>query len=387
MRIIKIISVVGARPNFIKILPFINAIGGYKTESEGYGIDHKLVHTGQHFDYAMSDSFFTELEIPQPDYNLGIGSGSHSYQIGQTMIEFEKVLIDERPDWVVVVGDINATIACSLAAKKLGIRVAHIEAGLRSNDWDMPEEVNRVVTDRISDLLFTPCRFADENLKAEGIANKRVKRVGNIMIDTFDLSRPRFELREVNQILAMHAIDNSKTSIKLSAGSYGLLTLHRPSNVDDAATLGPLIDTFTEIGKYLPIFFPVHPRTRKRLEEYGLWERALRRTNLIITEPLSYLDMMSLLINARIILSDSGGLQEESTVSNVPCLTLRWNTERPITLTEHGGTNQLVGNDPIRILTAFKKVMADPPQGIRPELWDGRTAERIVQILATNPLN
>jgi len=384
---VKIVSVVGARPNFIKILPFIRAIDHHNLTPNSISITHVLVHTGQHFDYEMSDSFFIELEIPKPDYNLGVGSGSHGYQIGHTMIEFEKVLEIERPDWVVVVGDVNATIACSLAAKKLGIRVAHIEAGLRSNDWDMPEEVNRVVTDRIGDLLFTPCRFADANLKAEGVSDDRVKRVGNIMIDTFDLCRPKFASRNLSEILRVQTIEGRKTTPQLKADNYGMLTLHRPSNVDNASTLGSLLDAFIKIARQIPIIFPVHPRTRKRLEEFGLWERAINCSDLVMTGPLGYLDMMSLVLKARVILTDSGGLQEEATVSNVPCLTLRWNTERPVTLIEHGGTSQLVGNDPEQILTAFQRVLTDPQHGNRPELWDGRTSGRIVKILSNNLLN
>ena len=382
----KIISVVGARPNFIKILPFINAIRDFKTESNGCVIDHKLVHTGQHFDLNMSDSFFTELNIDRPDYNLGIGSGSHAYQVGQTMIEFEKVLLKVQPDWVVVVGDVNATLACSVTAKKHHFKVAHIEAGLRSNDWTMPEEINRIITDRISDLLLTPCHFADANLLAEGIPSEKIVRVGNIMIDTMEKFRSLADIIDINEIILQKRMINDRFGEKvdfqcLKKNEFIVLTLHRPANVDDPIVLRSLISLIIEISEKVPIVFPMHPRTRKKLEEFNLLNDLINIESIFLTEPLSYINMMGLNLQARMLMTDSGGLQEEATVIGVPCLTMRLNTERPITLASNEGTSYIVGNEPELIRSTYQIVLENPPKGIRPALWDGHTAERIVEAL------
>lgn len=386
---LKIISIVGARPNFIKIAPFIRAIEVHnECSSKKVEFVHILVHTGQHYDHNMSDLFFEDLNIPDPDFYLGVGSGSPAYQIGQTMIEFEKVLLKEKPDWVVVVGDVNATLACSVIAKQCNVKVAHIEAGLRSNDWTMPEEINRIITDRLSDLLFTPCHFADANLKAEGVANIRIVRVGNIMIDTLEEHRAEATRRDINEVLSHNHPEYSGYKSKnhtgyepLQEGEFGVLTLHRPSNVDDPDVLGKLMDVLVEISEQIPIIFPIHPRTHKRLVEFDLYDVILENDGIYLTQPLSYIDMMSLNLRAKILLTDSGGLQEEAAVFGTPCLTLRSNTERPVTLVENGGTNYIVGNDPDKIRAAFFRVIAHPPEGHRPELWDGNTAERIVKTL------
>ena len=387
---IRIMSIVGARPNFIKIAPFVHAINLYNeaNKQKCKFIEHILVHTGQHFDHNMSDLFFSELNIPHPDYHLGVSSGSHAYQVGQTMIEFEKVLLREKPDWVVVVGDVNATTACSITAKKHNFKVAHIEAGLRSNDWTMPEEINRLVTDRISDLLLTPCRFANANLKAEGISDGRIKRVGNIMIDSLEIYHSKAMDKDLNEVIRRNLItdadEDSRTSARfepLMEGNFAVLTLHRPSNVDNLDTLGPLINVLSGIAEQLPIVFPVHPRTHEKLKEFGLLERALQNKWFYLLKPISYIELLGFNMHSKLIITDSGGLQEEAAVLGIPCLTLRWNTERPITLIENGGTNQIVGNNPINIRKAFDDVMLSPPKGKCPELWDGHTAERVLNAL------
>jgi len=390
---IKIMSVVGARPNLMKIAPFAHAIGRYNESGDSSTrIDHILVHTGQHYDKNMSGEFFDDLGIPQPDYHLGVGSGSHAYQVGQTMIEFEKALLEQRPDWVVLVGDVNATAACSITAKKNLFRVAHIEAGLRSNDWTMPEEINRLVTDRISDLLLTPCRFADANLKAEGVPDDRIERVGNIMIDTLEAQRPKASEMDINEVIARNLLQDEEDASAadndaaaripdLAGEDFALLTMHRPSNVDDPEILKPLLEVLRKISRRYPIIFPVHPRTRGKLDEFGMWNIPADEDNIVLTRPVGYHDFLCLNMHAKVLLTDSGGLQEEASVLGTPCLTLRWNTERPITLMENGGTNRLVGNDPEKILEAFEEVAVLPRQEHRPEMWDGHTADRIVTAL------
>jgi UDP-N-acetylglucosamine 2-epimerase (non-hydrolysing) len=327
-----------------------------------------LVHTGQHYDEAMSDSFFDDLAIPRPDINLGVGSASHAVQTARIMIEFERVLEEQRPDWVVVVGDVNSTMAATLVASKMSVRVAHIEAGLRSRDRRMPEEINRVVTDALADLLLTPSRDADENLLAEGIAPEKIRFVGNVMIDTLYRNLERARASDVLERFG------------LQPKQFCAMTLHRPSNVDQRETLEGIFDALETIGQRLSILFPVHPRTRARIEEFGLTERVSAQPRLILTEPLGYLDFLQLYSNSRIVLTDSGGIQEETTALGIPCLTLRPNTERPITVTE--GTNRVVGNDPETIKREALAALDAPRRpGRVPELWDGHAAERIVDAI------
>ena len=367
----KIISVVGARPNFMKIAPFCKALAAYPE------IKHVLVHTGQHYDVRMSDSFFTDLEIPEPDIHLNIGSGSHAEQVGRTMIEFEKVIKAEQPDWIVVVGDVNATCACSIAAKKEHIRLAHIEAGLRSGDIDMPEEVNRLVTDRLADLLLTPDRISCANLKSEGISDERIAFVGNIMIDTLEAQYAKAASRSVAEIVGRELLESCELP-ELSDNNFAVMTMHRPSNVDQIKTLNSLVDFLTdEVAEDMPLLWPIHPRTRKQLETFGLWEKA--RANIILLNPLGYHDMLRLNMGAKVMLTDSGGLQEECCVLGTPCLTMRRNTERPVTLKEHGGASQLVGNNVEKIRDAYREILNSQRNPWRPELWDGHTAERIVK--------
>jgi UDP-N-acetylglucosamine 2-epimerase (non-hydrolysing) len=327
----------------------------------------ELVHTGQHYDANMSGAFFRDLQLPDPHFHLDVGSGSHAEQTGGVMIAYEKVALAHRPDWLVVVGDVNSTLACALVAAKLGVKVAHVEAGLRSGDWAMPEEVNRVLTDRLSDLLLTPSADADENLRREGLSEERIVRVGNVMIDTLLAQRDRARSSRVLE------------ELELAAQKFAVVTLHRPSNVDDPAALGRLCTALNELSARLPVIFPAHPRTRARLDEFGLELGAGVR----MIAPLGYLDFLRLWGSARLVLTDSGGLQEETTALGVPCLTLRESTERPITVEE--GTNQVVGSDPARILAAAEDVLAGRAAyaGRVPELWDGRAAERIADALLT----
>jgi UDP-N-acetylglucosamine 2-epimerase (non-hydrolysing) len=374
----KIISVVGARPNFMKIAPFVKAIEAHNAAHPGKPAEHILVHTGQHYDVRMSEGFFKSLGIPDPDINLEIGSGSHAEQVGQTMIAFEKVLIQEKPDWVVVVGDVNATLACSVAAKKLCVKVCHIEAGLRSGDMTMPEEINRLVTDRLSDLLLTPDRLSGENLRREGVPEERIRFVGNIMIDTLESNRAKAAALDTSAVLQENLLDPSSTCPALD-GDYALLTMHRPSNVDSRDVLGPILAFLTdEVATRMPVIWAIHPRARKMLETFGLWERATACPNLVLLHPIGYHEMLRLNMQARIMLTDSGGLQEECCVLGTPCLTLRWNTERPVTLKEHGGASVLVGNNVERIRAEFHSALQSGRSPQRPELWDGKTAERCV---------
>lgn len=387
----KIISVVGARPNFMKIAPFIKAIKGFnKTSShinEQTNINHLLVHTGQHYDDRMSRSFFESLGIPEADINLGIGSGTHAEQVGNTMIAFEKVCIKERPDWVVVVGDVNATLACSVTAKKLNIKVAHIEAGLRSGDMTMPEEINRLVTDRLSDLLLTPDKLSNENLRREGVAEERIRFVGNIMIDTLESNRENAAKRQLNEIINANLLDVAGAQAYFTPfgelkGAYAVLTMHRPSNVDKKDILEPILNFLTdEVALDMPVIWPIHPRTQKMLQQFGLWEKALRCDKLILLHPVGYHEMLRLNMSATIMLTDSGGLQEECCVLGTPCLTLRWNTERPVTLKEHGGASVLVGNNIERIREEYNTALSAGRVPQRPDLWDGQTAMRCVEAI------
>lgn len=374
----KIVSVVGARPNFMKVAPFCRALKAYPD------VRHVLVHTGQHYDVRMSEQFFRQLDIPSPDINLEIGSGSHAEQVGKTMMAFEKVLRDEKPDWVVVLGDVNATIACSITAKKEHVKCAHIEAGLRSGDIDMPEEVNRLVTDRLSDLLFTPDRLSDENLKAEGVPDEKIHFVGNIMIDTLERERGKAEALDLGKIVRDNLIDELKDSEipALGDSSYVAMTMHRPSNVDQAETLVPAMRFFLdEVAAEMPVVWAIHPRARKQLKIFGLWDEVCAHRNMVLVNPLGYHEMLRLNMGAKVMLTDSGGLQEECCVLGTPCLTMRWNTERPITLQKFGGASELVGNDVSKIRDAYRRALTMERRGMRPELWDGHTAERIAEIL------
>jgi len=379
----KIVSVVGARPNFMKVAPFCRALKAYPD------VKHVLVHTGQHYDVRMSEQFFEELDIPNPDINLEIGSGSHAEQVGRTMIAFEKVLREEKPDWVVVLGDVNATCACSITAKKEHIKCAHIEAGLRSRDMDMPEEINRLVTDRLSDLLLTPDRLSNANLKAEGVEDGKIKFVGNIMIDTLERERDKAAALDINKIVSENIIDelSGRKIPSLSERGYVAMTMHRPSNVDQRETLEPAMRFFLdEITKEYSIVWAIHPRAQKMLKEFGLWDEVVANENMILVKPLGYHAMLRLNMGARLFMTDSGGLQEECCVLGTPCLTMRWNTERPITLMENGGASILVGNAVEKIRDAYRAQIDAPRHAMRPELWDGHTAERITKELVSYKL-
>ncbi|MEM7250853.1 MAG: UDP-N-acetylglucosamine 2-epimerase (non-hydrolyzing) [Pseudomonadota bacterium] len=360
-----IVNVVGARPNFMKMAPLCREFARHPS------ITSYLVHTGQHYDRAMSDLFFTQLGLPEPDRHLGIGSGGHGEQTGRIMIAFEAVLRELAPDLVVVVGDVNSTIACALVAVKMGIAVAHVEAGLRSGDRTMPEEINRVLTDQISDLLFTTERSATENLTGEGVDESRIYFVGNVMIDSLLASK------------AEAANSNVLNELSVPAKGYALVTLHRPSNVDSPESLARLVDMVLELADDLPVVFPVHPRTQAKLEDAQLHARISAHSGVRLTGPLSYLDFLHCTENAKVVVTDSGGIQEETTVLGVPCITCRENTERPITVTE--GTNILVGSDPRRALEEARRVLkGDGKVGRQPEYWDGQAAKRICNILRSD---
>jgi UDP-N-acetylglucosamine 2-epimerase (non-hydrolysing) len=376
----KILSVVGARPNFMKIAPFCKAIDKYNQENTSNCIQHILVHTGQHYDVRMSEAFFKALNIPNPDINLEIGSGSHAEQLGYTMIAFEKVLINNMPDWVVVVGDVNATLACSVIAKRLHIKVCHIEAGLRSNDMSMPEEINRLVTDRLSDLLLTPDKISLNNLLIEGTAPEKVKFVGNIMIDTLESNKEISSKLSIQKIITANIAANCNLpSIMPKDNEYAIMTLHRPSNVDDKIVFSALINfLLQEVSPNNMLIWPIHPRAYKQLKNCGLLENVMTHPSMILLEPIGYHEMLRLNMTAKIMLTDSGGLQEECCVLGTPCLTLRWNTERPITLRENGGASVLVGNNIEIIRSEYKNTIASYRKPNRPELWDGKTAERIL---------
>ncbi len=356
-----VLHIVGARPNFMKVAPIHRAIAARGV------LRQVLVHTGQHYDVKMSDVFFTDLGMPAPDVHLGIGSGSHAEQTARVMIELEKVFLKEAPALVSVVGDVNSTVAAALVAAKMLIPVAHVEAGLRSYDRAMPEEVNRIVTDRLADLLLTPSRDGDENLLKEGVEPEKVHFVGNVMIDSLLAAKAK--------ALTLPTL----TTLQLTPRGYAVCTLHRPSNVDDPAVLSGLVNALAHVSRTVPVVFPVHPRTRKMLAEQGMAEKLAAAPGLKLVDPLGYLDFLALTSQARLILTDSGGLQEESTALNVPCLTLRENTERPITVTI--GSNLVVGTDPQRIKAEADKVLnGQGKQGRVPELWDGRAAERIAAV-------
>jgi UDP-N-acetylglucosamine 2-epimerase (non-hydrolysing) len=378
----KIISVVGARPNFMKVAPFIHAIHSHNKHSS-HKTEHILVHTGQHYDDRMSKAFFESLNIPEADMNLGIGSGTHAEQVGHSMIELEKVFVKEKPDWVVVFGDVNATLSASITAKKLHLKVCHVEAGLRSGDEKMPEEINRLVTDRLGDLLLTPDKLSVENLKREGVPDKKIKFIGNIMIDTLEANREKASQLSIEQIIKDHIIPDQPPSLpflSVSQSPYALMTLHRPSNVDEKAVLEPIIRfLLDEVAEVMPLIWPIHPRSQKQLKTFDLWKEAIEKENLILLHPLGYHDMLRLNMDAKIMLTDSGGLQEECTILGTPCLTLRWNTERPITLREYGGASVLVGNNIKRIRKEYQETLRLDRKAERPELWDGKTAERCLK--------
>ncbi|MCZ7611052.1 MAG: UDP-N-acetylglucosamine 2-epimerase (non-hydrolyzing) [Ignavibacterium sp.] len=378
----KIISVVGARPNFMKVAPFISEINRYNLESlktNREQIKHILVHTGQHYDDLMSKKFFDDLEIPEADINLGIGSGSHAEQVGNSMIELEKVFEKEKPDWVIIYGDVNATLAASVTAKKLHIKVCHIEAGLRSGDLKMPEEINRLVTDRLSDLLLTPDLLSVENLKKEGIQDSSIRFVGNIMIDTLENNRAKSDRLDIKQIVKSNMISNVK-EVNIKENNYAVITLHRPSNVDDKEILTSLVSFIsTEVSEVLPVIWTIHPRTEKQLKLFNLWEKLIQVTDIFLVKPLGYHDMLKLNMHAKIMLTDSGGLQEECTVLGTPCLTMRWNTERPVTLRAYGGASVLVGNNIDRIRKEFFNTLKESRKPERPALWDGKTAGRCLE--------
>jgi UDP-N-acetylglucosamine 2-epimerase (non-hydrolysing) len=360
----------------MKIAPFARELARFPGE-----IEPILVHTGQHYDEAMSASFFRDLGIPAPDIHLEIGSGTHAEQVGRTMIAFEKVVQQRAPDWVVVVGDVNATCACSITAKKEHVKLAHIEAGLRSFDLDMPEEINRMVTDRLSDILFTTDALADENLRREGVPEPRIRRVGNIMIDTLEQQRGRAAALAPKRIVEGQPLEGVLRGPvpALADDTFAVMTLHRPSNVDDRAVMTALMEVvLRDIASRMPLIWPVHPRTRKQLEAFGLWSSLAANPAILLTPPLGYLDMLRLTLGARVMLTDSGGLQEECCIAGTPCITLRLNTERPMTLREHGGVSILVGNDPARVRAAFLDALAGPRTPYRPPLWDGHAAERMV---------
>lgn len=379
----KIVSVVGARPNFMKIAPFIKSIRVHNTKPSVTNIEHILVHTGQHYDHRMSKAFFDDLELPEADINLEVGSGTHAEQVGQTMIEFEKVLKAERPDWVVVVGDVNATLACSVTAKKEWIRCCHIEAGLRSGDITMPEEINRLVTDRLSDLLLAPDIFSVQNLRREGIPDSRIRLVGNIMIDTLEECRQRASELNINEIIAKNIIyGDSRFTMEVENEKYALITIHRPSNVDDREVLTSLVRFFTETAKpEFPFLWPLHPRTKKQLYTFGLYDELMTHPGIFFLEPLGYYDMLRLNLGAKVMMTDSGGLQEECTVLGTPFITLRRNTERPVTLRQHGGSGVLAGTDINTLKAEFKSAINRVRTPLRPPLWDGKSAERCLKAI------
>lgn len=359
---IRIDLIAAARPNFMKIAPL------YHELARRSWCTPRIVHTGQHYDANMSDAFFDDLQMPKPQVHLDVGSGTHAVQTGNVMIAYERICIESPPDWIVVVGDVNSTLACALVGAKLRIPVAHLEAGLRSGDRDMPEEINRVATDAIVDLLWTPSADGNEHLRKEGIPAARIEFVGNIMIDSFELMRPRISAAGLPEQMG------------LKRGNYGVVTLHRPSNVDNAEVLETIIDELVAVSDSgLPLIFPVHPRTRNRLVQYGLMERLNRKESdgIRLLEPLSYIQFMSLVVDCKVAITDSGGIQEETSYLGIPCLTLRANTERPITITQ--GTNRLTR--PAELGMALETALRSPTQRPVIELWDGKTAARVADSL------
>ena len=360
MNKIKIDLVAAARPNFMKIAPLFHEL----SKHDKFKV--RFIHAGQHYDFNMSQAFLNNLKLPEPYVHLGVGSGTHGEQTGKCLIEYEKVLLADHPDWVVVAGDVNATVACALAARKLNIKVAHLEAGLRSFDWTMPEEINRILSDQISDLLWTHSPDADENLIREGIGPARISRVGNIMIDSLVMLREK--------------IENSQywRTLNLKPKSYGLITLHRPSNVDHRTNLDFIVDTLIQSSHTIPLVFPVHPRTKQRLKKFELWNKLGSCHDVILLEPLPYINFMSLVFNCCLCITDSGGLQEETTFLRIPCLTMRENTERPITINQ--GSNRLTAFD--QLSTYMDEILeGNFSKGICPELWDGNTAKRVAHDL------
>jgi UDP-N-acetylglucosamine 2-epimerase (non-hydrolysing) len=359
----KVIHIVGARPNFMKVAPIHRAIAARTS------LKQLVMHTGQHYDAKMSDVFFADLGLSPPEIHLGIGSGSHAEQTAKMMVEMEKVFLQEKPDLVSVVGDVNSTIAAALVTSKLAIPLSHVEAGLRSHERHQPEEINRVVTDRLSDLLLTPSRDADANLLKEGIDPKRIHLVGNVMIDSLLASKEK-----ADQLPTLKQLG-------LQPKEYVVATLHRPSNVDNPKLLAGLLSVLMDVAKRLPVVFPVHPRTRKMISEQGLNARLEQTPGLKLVDPMGYLEFLSLTSQAKLVMTDSGGLQEETTALNVPCLTMREQTERPITV--EVGSNEVVGTDPARIGEAAERVLSgNAKKGRVPELWDGRTGERIADLYA-----
>jgi len=391
----KILLVAGARPNFMKIAPLVHELNARRKEplwrkklkAQNQELSWKIVHTGQHYDYEMSKVFFDELDISEPDYFLGAGSGTHAEQTAKIMTVFERVCVQEKPDVVVVVGDVNSTLACSVTAKKLNIKVAHVEAGLRSFDMTMPEEINRIVTDSISDYLFISEKSGIQNLKREGRSKKQMYFVGNIMIDTLryglrKLENKKIESKKLGKSKVQKETQESKPNASRSmrsAGSYGVVTLHRPSNVDDKAKLKDILTALREISWDMDIYFPIHPRTEKNIDIFRL-NSIVENSGIIVTTPMSYLKFLQLWKDASLVLTDSGGIQEETTVLGIPCFTIRDNTERPITIKE--GTNVLVGTTSKGILNAYRKHKKGSRKKRKaPKFWDGKTAGRIVNVL------
>ena len=352
--------IAAARPNFMKVAPLYHQL-----KSQPW-CRVALVHTGQHYDATMSDTFFRDLGLPEPDYHLGVGSGSHAEQTGGVMIAYERLCVETKPDWIIVVGDVNSTMACTLVGVKLGIKVAHLEAGLRSRDRAMPEEINRIVTDSLADLLWTPSSDADANLLAEGVSARKIDRVGNIMIDSYELLRSRIQA------------SCSRDRFRLARQGYAVVTLHRPANVDHESELASLLATLGRVASDLPLVFPIHPRTRQRIRAFGLESSLAGTPGFYLIEPMGYIEFMSLVSDSRLVITDSGGVQEETTYLGIPCLTLRTTTERPITVTE--GTNQLV--QPEHLHSVFQNILSGEGRtGRVPELWDGHTAQRVMASL------
>lgn len=371
MHPVKLIHVVGARPNFMKVAPVHPAIGHYPQ------IRQLLIHTGQHYDLNMSDIFWQQLGLPAPDINLGVGSGSHAVQTARIMTRFEGVVLKEKPDLVLVYGDVNSTVSAALVCAKLGIRVGHVEAGLRSFDRTMPEEINRLMTDQIADLLFTPSLDGDENLLREGVARDKIHFVGNVMIDTLVRLLPMTLERWQTGRFALDGLT-------VDQGRYALVTLHRPSNVDDPAMLEEIMAALADISRVVPVIFPIHPRTRQRLSDMNLLNPESANQDLKFLDPIGYLDFLALQRYAALVITDSGGIQEETTYLNVPCLTVRENTERPVTVSL--GTNLLVGRDMDRLRSETQRILrGENRKRQAPPLWDGHAAERIAAVIAGLP--